>query len=324
MLRPLVVAFCLPLVFAARAQNLVPNPSFEEYTVCPDNSGQVDRSVGWSAYRGSPDYFNACAPIEQGVPTNGLGHSHAATGSAYVGVLTWRESLPNGRELFGAGLSQELVPGVPVYVSFKMKPATGGFASNMRWSANGIGVRFSIAPYQQLGGTPLPNAAAVYTIAVPMDTSEWQIVGGYYLPDSGYANVVIGNFFSDSLVTTEVLNDTGGTDGAYVYIDDVCVSIDPDQCPDITGVLRTELPLFTIVPNPCRDFCTVRFHRVTASQTRLTLFDGYGRACHTTTIPSGVSSHQIQLIDFPDGFYYLRLDEADLVYPSATVVHVSF
>ena len=39
------------------AQNLVPNPSFEDTLRCPNAVNQVDSAVGWIAYKGSPDYF---------------------------------------------------------------------------------------------------------------------------------------------------------------------------------------------------------------------------------------------------------------------------
>ena len=51
--------FVVPLNSAA--QNLVPNPSFEEYEVCPYTIGfQVgDRPTHWRSWLNSPDYFHA-------------------------------------------------------------------------------------------------------------------------------------------------------------------------------------------------------------------------------------------------------------------------
>ena len=58
---PVLLAILMtPLV--AQAQNLVPNPSFEEYTECPWNFGQWANVVDWtSPYTTSADYFNICA-----------------------------------------------------------------------------------------------------------------------------------------------------------------------------------------------------------------------------------------------------------------------
>ncbi|MBK7083982.1 MAG: hypothetical protein IPH53_04690 [Flavobacteriales bacterium] len=38
----------------------------------------------------------------------------------------------------------------------------------------------------------------------PTDTSIWYVVSGTYTPDSAYAHLAVGNFFSDSLVTPVV------------------------------------------------------------------------------------------------------------------------
>ena len=63
---------------SAFAQNLVPNPSFEDYCSCPDNSGQVYRAIGWTSFGNSSDYFNCCAPPgAQSVPLNPSGYQCA-------------------------------------------------------------------------------------------------------------------------------------------------------------------------------------------------------------------------------------------------------
>src|SRR5262245_6021589 len=80
------------------AQNLVPNPSFENFSTCP---------VGFSQYAGfvttwinpsaaSPDYYNSCAnPNPAGTPVNGFGYQSPRTGNAYSGFYatagTYRE-----------------------------------------------------------------------------------------------------------------------------------------------------------------------------------------------------------------------------------------
>jgi hypothetical protein len=58
----------LAIVFVIKAYgqvNLVPNPSFEIYSTCPDNiSGtqddQVSKATGWSSWIKTPDYYNVC------------------------------------------------------------------------------------------------------------------------------------------------------------------------------------------------------------------------------------------------------------------------
>ena len=81
------------LVQDSFAQNLVPNPSFEDTVSCPDNLAQIDKAVGWSSYRITPDYFNSCSSASAfpsvSVPSNQWGTQSAKTGNAYAGLITY-------------------------------------------------------------------------------------------------------------------------------------------------------------------------------------------------------------------------------------------
>jgi hypothetical protein len=81
------------LVFAATlsAQNLIPNPGFEDLKKCPKGLGQIDRARGWSSpNKGTPDYFNSCYTKDfetAGVPNNFFGTRNAQEGHGYAGIL---------------------------------------------------------------------------------------------------------------------------------------------------------------------------------------------------------------------------------------------
>ena len=46
----------------AFAQNLVPNPSFENYSACPENISEIDFALPWTSTTGAtPDYYNSCS-----------------------------------------------------------------------------------------------------------------------------------------------------------------------------------------------------------------------------------------------------------------------
>ena len=54
----LIVSFFI-LSGSLDAQNLVPNPSFEDYTSCPTSVAQITLATPWvTPTTGSPDYFN--------------------------------------------------------------------------------------------------------------------------------------------------------------------------------------------------------------------------------------------------------------------------
>src|SRR5438105_2586562 len=70
-------------------QNLVPNPSFEEYNSCPDAESEFDRVNEWKVFKNNPDYQNSCDLTNNaGVPKNMWGYQQAFYGNAYAGILS--------------------------------------------------------------------------------------------------------------------------------------------------------------------------------------------------------------------------------------------
>jgi gliding motility-associated-like protein len=66
--KPSAIIILTALLFAAGsagAQNLFPNPDFEQYISCPDKVSQHDRCAGWNGWaHNTPDYYN-CGYYEQ-------------------------------------------------------------------------------------------------------------------------------------------------------------------------------------------------------------------------------------------------------------------
>src|SRR4030095_4599499 len=144
----------------------------------------------------------------------------ASTGSGYAGVLTYYSLIEDwGREYMGIELSSTLTPHVPVFLSFKVSPAAfGSTASNsMYWTCQGIGMRFYMQPFYETNSDPLPNDAAIRRDTALSDISSWITVSGSYVPYSAYQLLVIGNFFSDSLIGPMVINSSGLNPYAYAY-----------------------------------------------------------------------------------------------------------
>jgi len=88
------LSLCLGCVQLSFAQNLVPNPGFEEYFQCPGsyNPQGSDRNFapGWvSPTLGTPDLFNRCSFGNAGVPHNWAGVAHAHKGYGYSGIYVW-------------------------------------------------------------------------------------------------------------------------------------------------------------------------------------------------------------------------------------------
>ena len=82
----LFFVFCLSIGIA---QNLVINPSFEDFKSCPNLKGEFQENVkNWStSHFGSTDYFNNCS--QNLGEENYVGYQKARTGDAYVGVYAY-------------------------------------------------------------------------------------------------------------------------------------------------------------------------------------------------------------------------------------------
>src|SRR4030067_3134038 len=103
--------------------NLVPNPSFEQYTICPNNGGQIYYAPPWfNPTQGSPDYFNACDAPVLGTPENLLGYQIPHLGNAYAGFFAsfndTSMGISNYREYVEVKLDSSLSAGVKYFVSF--------------------------------------------------------------------------------------------------------------------------------------------------------------------------------------------------------------
>src|SRR6185503_1370215 len=117
---------CLIIMFITceicKAQNLVPNPSFEDTLQCPNfPQPTINYALYWSSYGGTPDYLNPCANIIQplwGVPNNLAGYQYAYSGNSYAGLITWYVSVICClRENMGVQLIQPLVIGTKYFAS---------------------------------------------------------------------------------------------------------------------------------------------------------------------------------------------------------------
>lgn len=329
MRRGLLGFYCGLLISSVSAQNLVPNPDFELYSQCPDFLAQMSRALDWQNFRGSPDYFNACDIVEfVGVPRNVWGFQQAASGIAYAGLMTLEDGdFENIREYLGVHLSSPLVPGIPVYLSFKTVPAVNvlgnGPGNQLRpqLTCEGIGMRFSMTSFYENNNDPLPNSAAIHLSAPLTDTLNWITVSGMYVPDSAYQWLVLGNFFSDALISHIVLEPTGTWPGAYAYVDEVCVSYDPSYCPVFSGVSESASVLMNVWPNPCTTSASVSFSRANHTPIGLQLVDETSRVCWTGILPPGSSRLEVDMTALSSGAYILQSTDPDqLIKPTRLIL----
>lgn len=295
------------------AQNLVVNPSFEEYTSCPTYLDQITHVVGWEGLFISPDYYNACADDTMTVPYNPLGYQWPSDGVGYAGLGyfdIWFKEYMQGR------LVAPLQPGVLTYVSMRVSPGGFGYPgwTSPKLMASHIGLRFST---QALGaqtayGSLEFNTAALYLPTILNDTANWTVISTAFIPDSAYAYLQIGNFFADSLCQwVEVDPAPDGIWAAYAFVDMVCVSQQPGVCDPVSGLgeqIAASLPQGIAF----RDVLEIPLEGwgLSGAAEHADLFDARGRLLRSSGV-EGRSTLQWQLADLPTGLYVLVVQLRD-------------
>ncbi|MEX1132301.1 MAG: hypothetical protein WEC15_03680 [Flavobacteriales bacterium] len=299
------------------AQNLVPNPSFEDNTACPVAIGfqGFSKPLHWEKWNESPEYFNACAGSLGGVdtliqvPLNGFGFQHALHGEAYVGMLAFG-ALSGGisfREYAGCQLLNPLVVGESYDLSFFTNVAFDGSYWSPTQACNNMGMLFTMQPniWTSLNWPPfaLRNYAHLHSTAIISDTANWTLVSGSFVADSAYQYLAIGNFFSNALTDTMNLASDDYVD-AYYFVDGVCVRLSGQPCEFITSIAEPVEQGPIVWPNPAADLVQLR----AGAGTRWQAFDAVGRL-----MDAGIST--MDLLEVPvhhwaPGEYVLRLEGA--------------
>jgi hypothetical protein len=237
--------------------NLVSNPSFEQYTGCPDYWAQINYTVAWTAYKGSPDYYNICGAVDSfSVPQNFIGYQLPASGNAYCGVILYDKANFGNDEIIGTNLTTPLQIGTKYFVSFKSVLKYNN-PFDICCGQNKMGVKFSTISYNISSPPTQNNFAHVYSSAVISDTSNWTQVFGSFVSDSTYTNVMLGNFFDNA--TTTINDIQPANNSSYYFIDDICVSTDSLYA---SNYIYTEVPEIQsskifIYPNPSSEFIKI-------------------------------------------------------------------
>lgn len=232
----LPLASCvLFLASVSQAQNLIPNPSFEDHITCPNSSSQMFYAVPWvqpPGHQGTSDYFHECCvspiPLNNppvGVPANLLGNQEARTGAAYGGFFTIDGPTDGDyREYIQAPLTQPLTIGIRYCVRFYV--SLSDLSTN---STDGIGAYFSSQPVSGPGSLPLTFPAQVMVDSIITNYLGWQEVYGEFVADQAYAYITIGNFKVQGTTAIgggapfdpNTVPPTIPMPGAYYFIDDV-------------------------------------------------------------------------------------------------------
>lgn len=295
---------------------MVNNPGFEEYYDCPEQILQLNRAMYWhSPNYGSPDYFNGCSTASSlvDVPANIAGFQYARTGQAYAGVIAYDKTEPFFREYVQTKLSFPLMIGSIYYVTFYVSLADSvGYATDdfgLYLSQDSI---YGDNPYSLEYPAQIENTGGNFI----SNKTAWTKISGTFISEGNEEWLTIGNFKND--IYTDTLGGLGSSptvfnhgQAAYYFIDDVCVSLDPETCDYFagTGENTGEENLVDIYPNPSHSVVHVEFSESCIHQSAtLILRDLFGKSILTEVVICGQNPILLeQKNEIRKGIYFLSI-----------------
>ena len=228
--RNTIFFFCLFLTYSISSQNLLKNPSFEQYDHCPKRLGNFDVDVvAWSTpTAGSTDYFNACS-TSMGTPENFNGEQPAEFGTGYAGLYLYAPD--DYREYLQAELTAGLEKGKEYQVSFFVS-----LAERSDFAIKEFGVLFAKDKlkipikktlsksywYRQVGNKY--NYMEIGYSNFYDDTHDWVPVSTSFVAKGGEKYMILGNFKNNAR-TRKFKIEYKAKQGAYYYVDAVEVKI---------------------------------------------------------------------------------------------------
>ncbi|MBT8179290.1 MAG: OmpA family protein [Eudoraea sp.] len=207
-----------------QSQNLIKNPSFEQFGECPVKLGNLDQDVmHWSAPTiGSTDYFHSCSNY-MGTPKNFNGVQEADFGSGYAGLYLYAPD--DYREYLQASLTETLVKGERYELSFYIS-----LAERSDFAIREFGVLFSDKPLKfetkkNLSKRVRYSAPAnrYHYIKIPdkefyRDTEDWVEVKTAFTALGTERYMTLGNF-ENNVGTLKTKRKRQAKQGAYYYLD---------------------------------------------------------------------------------------------------------
>lgn len=248
----LLVFLANPILFFA--QNLVPNGSFELYQTIPckfitDTTDFNVCAVSWYIPTlGSSDLHSTISNINcqtNCYSTNpfAVGYQQPRSGNLMGGFSTYAVNLKESREYLSTKLTHSMIPNYRYH--YRMFISKG---DSVQASTNNISMLFSteiITDYSTR--TTLHKKPQITEKKIITNDTSWTEISGFFVSDSSYQYLTIGNF--DSTSQTDIVTNTRmPRTVAYYYIDDIsittsCLSV-PDSliiCKGDSAILEAQL-----------------------------------------------------------------------------------
>ena len=224
LIKHIILLYCIVSTAVLMSQNLIQNPSFEDYQDCPLKLGNFEDDVlAWSAPTlGSTDYFNACSKA-MGTPENFKGKQPADFGDGYAGMYLYA---PNDyREYIQVPLVKTLTKdkkyNISFYVSLAERSDYAIKEFGVLLSKNQIQIPIKKELSRMHWYKDKDNAFNFMEIGYTnfyKDTKDWILVNTQFIAKGNENYLTIGNF-NNNTKTRKFKTKKYGRQGAYYYID---------------------------------------------------------------------------------------------------------
>ncbi|MFK5982276.1 MAG: T9SS type A sorting domain-containing protein [Flavobacteriaceae bacterium] len=283
------------------SQNLVPNPSFEEYYDCPYYQGEFYVDF-WFVTNGNPytpDYYNDCSPNEtpSDVPENIAGFQYPYEGEGYVGIQCYGNN-SGRREYIEIQLSTPLLQNQEYEFSMYVS-----LADRFGKAINNLGALFTDDIVEASSGVNLIEANPQVKAEVPItDKENWTQITGTFIAEGGEEYLTIGNFFSDEDTETVTVWPYDFSNWGKYYID--AVSLTQVVLSTNENTLKSQLKIY---PNPTNDFINIEIAN-NNSNVAIKLYSILGELIYLNNTNKQLFS--IDMSDLSRGIYILELTDA--------------
>lgn len=312
---------------SVHAQNLVPNPWFENYISCPTTTTNPVSPLTIPDWflptRSTSDYFNVCNNLINGivgVAVNNFGKQVAASGAGYMGMIVYNNSSADYREYISCKLTAAMTPGVQYSVSMKVSLAeyfsSAGF--------DGLGMCFftdTLHAYYDTTAVRLPFAPQVsYShYGAITDTLNWVTLKDTFQADSAYQYLIVGAFMPKANLQFQHIRT--GNPFVYYYVDNVIVAplgTEPEE-PAPTAVNDVSPGGPGLSPNPVTDKAILRLPGGVNTVYTFTLIDIMGQ---TVWQRSGAGGEEVifERGSLPAGLYGYRVSREGQVVGRGKVI----
>ncbi|HRH62151.1 MAG TPA: T9SS type A sorting domain-containing protein [Bacteroidia bacterium] len=296
--------------FQTKAQNLIANGDFENFSICPNQVAQLYYANGWFQptkyfgnnnvnYSCSTDLFYQCADSQSNVsvPMNFMGYQTAHSGSGYIGGTLFTVFFAgNGeREFAETKLTQTLVAGKKYNLNYFVS-----LSNKSSYSITKFDAYFSNDSllYTSTDLMNIPVTPQIQYNGRINDTLNWVQISGSYVAIGGENFLTLGNFHDVTLCDSLSNPYFAPYPFAYYYYDDISLIEDT-----ITGIDELGNSNFEIFPNPANASLQIKSLQL---KEQVKIWNVYGCAVFNRACNSYLEN--IDVSNLANGVYFVECE----------------